>query len=46
VTGLAPATRDVHLTVPPTVPGTAGLVEAMSRAIAQLADTIAAMLRG
>jgi uncharacterized lipoprotein YmbA len=46
VTGRAPATRNIHLTVPPTAPGTAGLVEAMSRAIAQLADTIAAMLRG
>jgi len=45
VGGKSTATRDIHLTVPPPAPGTAGLVEAMSQAIAQLADTIAAMLR-
>lgn len=46
VSGKATATRNVTLRVAPTGPGTAGLVEAMSRAIAQLADTIAEMLRG
>ena len=46
VSGKSTATRDIHLTVPPPAPGTAGLVEAMSQAVAQLADTIAAMLRG
>jgi hypothetical protein len=46
VSGRMSATRNIHLTVPPTAAGTAGLVEAMSQAIAQLADTIAAMLRG
>ena len=45
VTGHAAATRNMRVTVPPPAPGTAGLVEAMSGAIAQLADTIAAMLR-
>jgi uncharacterized protein len=46
VSGSSTGTRDVHLTVAATAPGTAGLVEALSQAIAQLADTIAAMLRG
>jgi hypothetical protein len=46
VSGHAVATRSIHLTVPTTTAGTAGLVEAMSQAIAQLADTIAGMLRG
>jgi uncharacterized lipoprotein YmbA len=46
VRGKATVTRDIHLTVSPAAAGTAGLVEAMSRAIAQLADTIAGMLRG
>jgi uncharacterized lipoprotein YmbA len=46
VSGKSTATRDINLTVPTTAAGTAGLVEAMSQAIAQLADAIAAMLRG
>jgi len=46
VSGHTAATRNVHLTVPVTTAGTAGLVEAMSQAIAQLADVIAAMLAG
>jgi uncharacterized protein len=46
VSGKATATRNIHLTVAPPAAGTAGLVEAMSQAIAQLADTVAAMLRG
>lgn len=46
VSGRAAATRDIHLTVAPPAPGTAGLVEAMSQTIAQLANTIAGMLRG
>jgi hypothetical protein len=41
----ATATRDVRLTVTPTATGTAGLVQAESEALAQLADTIAAALR-
>jgi len=46
VSGKSSATRNIHLTVAPPSAGTAGLVEAMSQAIAQLADTVAAMLRG
>jgi uncharacterized protein len=46
VSGKSTATRNIHLTVAPPAAGTAGLVEAMSQAIAQLADTIATMLRG
>ncbi len=46
VSGKSTATRNIHLTVAPPAAGTAGLVEAMSRAIAQLADTVAGMLRG
>jgi uncharacterized lipoprotein YmbA len=45
VRGKATATRDLRLTVTPAVAGTAGLVQAESEALAQLADTIAAMLR-
>lgn len=45
VRGRGTATRDVRLTVAPGGPGTAALVAAMSQAVAQLADTIAAMLR-
>jgi hypothetical protein len=46
VRGKTTLTRDVQLTVAPTGPGTAGLVQAESQALAQLADTIAGMLRG
>ena len=46
VSGKSNATRDIHLSVPPATAGTAGLVQAMSSAIGQLADAIAAMLRG
>jgi uncharacterized lipoprotein YmbA len=46
VSGTSTATRNVHLTVAPPAAGTSGLVEAMSQAIAQLADTVATMLRG
>jgi uncharacterized lipoprotein YmbA len=46
ISGKSIATRDIRLSVPPTMPGTAGLVEAMSRAIGQLADATAEMLRG
>ena len=46
VSSKSTATRNVHLTVSPPSPGTAGLVDAMSQAIAQLANAIAAMLRG
>jgi uncharacterized lipoprotein YmbA len=46
VSGKSTATRNVHLTVTPPAAGTPGLVEAMSQAIAQLADAIAGMLRG
>jgi uncharacterized lipoprotein YmbA len=46
VSGKSTLTRDVRLTVPPPAPGTPGLVEAMSQAIAQLADMIAGMLHG
>jgi uncharacterized lipoprotein YmbA len=45
VRGRTPLTRNVEMTVSPTAPGTAGLVAAMSQAIARLADTIAEMLR-
>lgn len=44
VRGRSAATRTVRLAVTPTATGTAALVEAMSRALAQLADTIAAMV--
>ena len=44
VSGRVAGTRNFHVTVPTTTAGTAGLVEAMSQAVAQLADTIAAML--
>ena len=44
VRGRSAVTRNVRLSVTPTAPGTAGLVEAMSRALAQLADTITAMV--
>jgi uncharacterized lipoprotein YmbA len=46
VRGKATATRDVRFTVTPSAPGTAGLVQAESAALSQLADTIAGMLRG
>jgi len=46
VSGKSTATRNLHLTVTPPAAGTAGLVEAMSQATAQLADAIAAMLHG
>lgn len=39
------ATRSVRLAVRPNGPGTTELVAAMSRALGQLADTVAAMLR-
>jgi hypothetical protein len=45
VRGRAAATRSIHVTVQPTGVGTAALVEAMSRALAQLADTTATMVR-
>lgn len=40
----ASATRTVRYTVAPTAPGTSGLVNAMSGAVGQLADTVAAMV--
>ncbi len=40
------ATRVVRLLVQPTGPGTAALVAAMSAALGQLADALAAMLQG
>ncbi len=44
-TRTAAATRVVRLAVPPAGAGTAELVAAMSRALGQLADALAAMLR-
>jgi hypothetical protein len=44
VRGRTTATRNVRLTVAPTAAGTAGLADAMSHALAQLADTIAGMV--
>lgn len=38
------ATRTVRYAIAPTAPGTSGLVNAMSSAVGQLADTIAAMV--
>ena len=46
VTGHSAATRTVRLSVTPPAPGTAGLVSAMSTAVAQLADTAAGMVAG
>jgi uncharacterized lipoprotein YmbA len=46
VSGKANAMRDVRLVVPPAAPGTGGLVEAISRAVGQLADAIAGLLVG
>jgi uncharacterized protein len=46
VSGKSTTTRNVHLTVAPPSTTTGGLVQAMSQAIAQLANAIAAMLRG
>ncbi len=40
------ATRSIRRSVPPPSPGTPGLVNAMSIATGQLADTVAAMLAG
>lgn len=44
VRGRSSATRNVRLTVTPTTAGTPGLVDAMSRGLAQLADIIATMV--
>jgi uncharacterized lipoprotein YmbA len=44
VAGRTTVTRNLRFSVPPPSPGTAGLVGAMSTAVGQLADTIAAML--
>jgi uncharacterized protein len=46
VEGKRPATRSVALTLPPVDATTHALVGAMSAAVAQLADTIAALLAG
>jgi uncharacterized lipoprotein YmbA len=44
VAGRKTVARNVRFSVPPLSPGTAGLVGAMSTAVGQLADAIAAML--
>ena len=44
VTGRAMVTRNLHFSVPPPSPGTSGQVSAMSTALGQLADAIAALL--
>ncbi len=44
VRGRSPVARNVRLTVSPTTAGTPGLVDAMSRGLAQLADIIAGMV--
>jgi hypothetical protein len=44
VTARATVTRNVRFSVPPPGPGTPGLVSAMSTAVGELADAIAAML--
>jgi uncharacterized protein len=44
VAGRTTVTRNVRYSVPPPAPGTSGLVSAMSTAVGQLADAIAALL--
>jgi len=44
LTGRATTTRTLRFSVPPPSPGTPGLVSAMSTAVGQLADAIAALL--
>jgi hypothetical protein len=44
VTGRVTITRDVRFSVPPPSPGTPGLVSAISTAVGELADAIAALL--